>query len=357
MVWKAEQNVFTGQTRPKERAQLRPLTPCLNSIGVVLHVKSSTIIANTRPSAAMDDLSELEKLESGLHELEPIPTDTISLNDASTDEKSRLPRSSTTGLGLSQHSAIWYLQRVQKYSSYIFTAFATMHITNTSIIPLLTQSVPASEPYLLLTRPYYQSPGVEPLMVALPLWGHILSGVAIRVIRRNQNAKRYGDAYSQENKAGFFTKFWPKVSGTSRLGYIFVPLALGHIVLNRAIPRAYKSGGGNVDLAYVSHAFAKHPLVSFAGFAALLSVGCFHMTWGYAKYFGWTPDQVADTGAKRELRKKRRWYIINAVAAAITGLWMAGSFGVVARGGEAAGWVAREYNEMYRMIPIVEKWL
>ncbi|EMF11147.1 uncharacterized protein SEPMUDRAFT_68467 [Sphaerulina musiva SO2202] len=318
-----------------------------------------------------DDISSLERLESGLHELEPIPTDTTSLyeasssidNDDNNDKKSRSrqPNATTTGLGLSQHSAIWYLTRVQKYSSYVFTAFAAMHITNTSLIPLLTQSVPASEPYLLLTRPYYQSPAVEPLMVALPLWGHILSGVAIRVIRRNQNAQRYGDAYSAENKQSFFTnthKFWPKVSGTSKLGYIFVPLALGHIVLNRAVPQVYyKSGGGNIDLAYVSHAFAKHPIVSFAGFAALLGVGCFHFTWGFAKYFGWSPEQVTEFGARRELRKRRRWIVINAIAAAITGLWMAGSFGVVARHGEAPGWVGREYNEMYRMIPLIGRWL
>ncbi|KAI5360684.1 Putative MDM10-complementing protein [Septoria linicola] len=307
------------------------------------------------------DIDELEKLASGLHELEPIPTDTTSLDDASSissGKKPHLSRSSTTGLGLSQHSALWYLTRVQKYSSYVFTAFAAMHITNTSIIPLITQSVPASEPYLLLTRPYYQSPAAEPIMIALPLWGHILSGVAIRVIRRNQNARRYGDAYSRENQDSFFTnKFWPKVSGTSKLGYLFIPLALGHIVLNRAIPQAYKSGGGNVDLAYVSHAFAKHPIVSYAGFAALLSVGCWHFTWGFAKYFGWLPEQVTEYGGGREVQKKRRWYVINAIAAAVTGIWMAGSFGVVARGGEAPGWIGREYNEMYKMIPIVGRWM
>lgn len=59
---------------------------------------------------------------------------------------------STSRLGLSNHSTLWYLNQVQKYSTYLFSAFAGAHIANTSIIPLVTQSVPASESFLLLTR-------------------------------------------------------------------------------------------------------------------------------------------------------------------------------------------------------------
>lgn len=229
-----------------------------------------------------------------------------------------------------------------------------MHITNTSLLPLLTQSVPASESYLLLTRPYYQAPISEPLVIFIPLTTHILSGLAIRILRRNQNAKRYGDAHSKENRAVFFTRFWPNVSGISKLGYLMTPLVLGHMVINRFIPQKM---GENVGLGYVSHAFARHPAISFAGFTALLGVSCWHMTWGWAKWLGYTPDQTTELGAKRALGKKRRWYIINGLAAAVTGLWMAGGFGVVARGGEALGWVGKQYDQMYRMVPIVGRWL
>ncbi|CAK3823141.1 N2,N2-dimethylguanosine tRNA methyltransferase like [Lecanosticta acicola] len=303
----------------------------------------------------MADTEDLERLESGLHELEPMPTHDVA---SSIEDKSSHYQPTTTRPGLSQHSAIWYLTRIQKYSSYAFSAFATMHITNTSIIPLVTRSVPASEPYLLLTRPYYQSPAAEPLMVIVPIWAHVISGVAIRVLRRNQNAKRYGEARSKENKAAFLTRFWPKVSGTSKLGFLLTPLIVGHMAINRLIPKMYSAGGGsNVGLDYVSHAFARHPAISFAGFSALLAVGGFHITWGWAKWLGWTPDQVTEMGSRRELSKKRRWYIINGLSALVTGLWMAGSFGVIARGGAAPGWVGRQYDEMYRMIPIVGKWL
>ena len=60
-----------------------------------------------------------------------------------------------------------------------------------------------------------------------------------------------------------------------------------------------------MNLGYVSHAFAKHPAVSFAGFAALLTIGCFHITWGWAKWLALTPDQTTTTGAERELSKKQ----------------------------------------------------
>lgn len=303
----------------------------------------------------MAETDDLERLESGLHELEPIPTHDA---DFISNEKPSQPQQPTTRRpGLSTPSAIWYLTRIQKYSSYVFSAFTTMHITSTSIIPLVTRSVPASEPYLLLFRPYYQSPAAEPLIVLAPLAAHVWSGIAVRVLRRNQNAKRYGEAHSKDNKAVFLTRFWPKVSGISKLGFLFSPLVVGHMVINRFIPKAHSRGSGNVGLDYVSHAFAKHPAISFAGFTALLAVGNWHNTWGWAKWLGWTPDQVTELGASRQLSKKRRWYIINGISALVTGLWMAGSFGVVARGGEAPGYVGRQYDEMYRMIPIVGKWL
>lgn len=297
-------------------------------------------------------------LESGLHEIDPSPVEDFDDEvEPSINEKQPPPsRSTTNGVGLSHHSTTYYLLAVQKYSSYVFSAFAAMHITNTSLIPLVTRSVPASEPYLLLTRPYYQSPVAEPLIVIAPLYAHVLAGIALRITRRNRNARRYGNAYSAENQKSFFVKFWPRLSAVSKLGYQFVPLAIGHMVINRGIPK-FAQGGANVDLAYVSHAFARHPVVSFVGFAALLGVGCFHMTWGWAKWLGYTPLQVTSSGAERELSKKRRWYTINGIAALVTGLWMAGSFGVVAKGGAAPGWVGKQYDEMYRMIPVVGRWM
>ena len=295
-----------------------------------------------------------------MQELDPSPVDETpsgTTQDNYFPDSSQPSSKNTIGLGLSQHSPIWYLTRIQKYSSYAFSAFAAAHIANTSLIPLATQSVPASEPYLLLTRPYYQSwPIAEPLLIIAPLVAHIGSGIALRIYRRNLNAKRYG-AETEAQRRQFSTELWPTLSGISKLGYLGLPLLLGHTFINRGIPNQLPGGSSNINLSYVSHAFAKHPIVSFAGFAALISVTVFHTTWGWAKWLGFTPDQTTTMGAERQLVKKRRWYIINGVAAAMTALWMAGGFGVIGRAGEAGGWVGRQYDQMYQRIPIIGKWM
>ena len=70
---------------------------------------------------------------AGLTEVDPSPVDETPADfksdyfpDASS---SRSNGTSFLGLGQhSHHSAIYYLSRVQKYSSYVFTAFAAAHV-------------------------------------------------------------------------------------------------------------------------------------------------------------------------------------------------------------------------------------
>ncbi|KAF2157149.1 hypothetical protein K461DRAFT_273284 [Myriangium duriaei CBS 260.36] len=258
-----------------------------------------------------------------------------------------------TIFGHDARSLPWYLMKVQRYSSYAFTVFAAMHITNTAIIPLVKQSVPASEPYLLLTRPYYQSPLAEPIVVAAPLIAHIGAGVAMRLYRRHTNLQMYG-AESRDDKRKIA---WPAMSGTSKLGYLFLPLLAGHVFINRAIPIQVHGGSSSVNLSYVSHAFAKHPAISFFGFATLIVVGVSHTTWGMAKWLRLAPTQIAGIGREGQLAKKKRWWLVNATTTVIAGIWLAGGLGVIGRGGEASGWVAREYEELYKAIPLIGKWM
>lgn len=318
----------------------------------------------------MDDTDELSRQPS-LQEIEPSPVeetpssayddyfpptgqdDRSSSNSGDAGARPASPPKRSSTFGLNSHSPIWYLTRIQRYSSYTFTIFTAFHITNTSLIPLVTQSVPASEPYLLLTRPYYQSPIAEPLLIALPLVAHVGAGLALRLYRRRQNLEMYGaESRSDRRKVA-----WPKLSGTSLLGYAFLPLLAGHAFVNRVVPLQVQGGSSSINLSYVSHAFAKHPAVSFAGFGALITVGVWHNVWGWAKYLDWTPAAVTRSGNDGQISRKRRWYVINAVAAVIAGLWMAGGMGVVGRAGEVGGWVGREYDELYRSIPLVGRWM
>lgn len=241
------------------------------------------------------------------------------------------------------------VRRVQKYSSYAFTVFASMHIANTSIIPLITKSIPESNRYLLLTRPYYQSVFAEPLLVALPLIAHVSSGIALRLYRRRQELYRYGAETQRDRK----TIPWPALSGISALGYVLLPLSGFHLFTTRILPMYMHGDNSMISLSYISHGFALHPYISFAGFTAMVSIGAWHVTWGLSKWLGLTPSDVKHTDSSKHLTKKRRWYAINAVSALVAGLWLAGGLGVVARGGKTDGWVGREYDELYNSMPLI----
>lgn len=300
---------------------------------------------------------------SELQELEPSPVEESPYEHASDyfpasskDSPSGLPppvlsRNNTSGLG--NHSVVWWLVRIQKYSSYAFTLFTTAHIANTALIPLATRSVQTSDTYLLLTRPYYQSSLFEPIVVGIPLWTHILSGVGLRLYRRRQAALRYGAENHRERKS----IPWPKLSGTSALGFALTPLVAGHMFVNRLLPLWQEGGNANIGLEYVSHGFAKHPLLSFAWFVPLIGVMSWHVTWGWAKWLGWNPAQVTEGGQEGQIKRKRRWWAVNGVSAVIATVWMAGGLGVIGRGGGALGWLGKEYDMLFSRIPIIGKWL
>ncbi|KAI9885323.1 MAG: Trimeric GatFAB AmidoTransferase(AdT) complex subunit [Watsoniomyces obsoletus] len=269
-----------------------------------------------------------------MDELDPSPVDedpvVLSLDSLPSSHSSdvdikrsndTLNRSST--LGLSGHGTVYYLSRIQKYSSYTFAVFLSMHITNNAIIPLFTRSVVASEPYLLLTRPFYQSPLAEPLIVALPLMAHISSGIALRVYRRIYLSRRYGADSSLERRG----LAWPKLSGTSLLGYFLLPFAAGHVFVNRILPLWIEGGNSGIGLSYVSHGFAKDPVTSFVGYTLLIGLASWHVVWGMAK------------------------------CVVLAGVWLAGGLGVVGRGGLVTGWVGRGYDELYKRIPLIGRWL
>lgn len=93
------------------------------------------------------------------------------------------------------------------------------------------------------------------------------------------------------------------------------------------------------------------------GYAVFVCVGAWHVVWGWARWVGATPGQVGEGGVGGQLRRKRRWYVVNLVSVVVAGLWMAGGLGVVGRGGEMRGWLGRGYDVLYRRIPIVGRWI
>ncbi|KAH7077526.1 hypothetical protein BKA63DRAFT_267267 [Paraphoma chrysanthemicola] len=298
----------------------------------------------------------------GLTEVDPSP---VEETPAEYKEKSYFPdqqqgeswgpgadgvkRTGTLGLRLGDHGVVWWLTRTQRYTSYAFTLFTAFHITNTSLIPLVTRSMHSANRSLLLTRPYYQSPIAEPLLVGIPLVAHVASGIALRLYRRRQALRRYG----AETRGDRRTIPWPALSGTSALGYALVPLASFHVWTTRILPLYAHGDSSLINLSYISHGFASHPFISFAGFSALVTIGTWHIVWGAAKWLGWAPSQVSPNESQKALVRKRRWYTINGISAVVAGLWLAGGLGIVGRDGKVVGWIGKEYDELYRYIPFL----
>lgn len=241
-------------------------------------------------------------------------------------------------------STVYYFTKLQKYSSYAFTVFAGLHIVNTSFIPLFTQSVSASETYLLLTRPYYQSFPLEPLLVGLPIALHVSAGFALRLRRRNVNLVRYGAIYLPiSTRFERRLKVWPPMSWPCLTGYLLVPLIGGHVLVNRILPWVYEGDSSNVGLGYFAHSFAKHQVLSTLSYVSLIGVAVSHFCWGFCR---WNGLIIAGDGEKA--RQRRR--LINSVSGALATVWMAGGLGVIARGGRADGWIGQGYDMLLRHI-------
>lgn len=259
------------------------------------------------------------------------------------------------------------VSRIQRYSSYAFTIFSSVHLATASLIPLATRSVPASESYLLLAREIYQTRLSEPLLVFVPIAAHVAAGVGLRLVRRSQNARRYGSG-SSSGGGGRRTASsnWPPFSLIAASGYGFAVTIAAHVFLNRLLPVAVQGDSSDIGLAYIAHGFARHPIVAWLSYGAFLAAASGHMVWGWARWLGvaqraaWTsPDLLrgADRdrsvgGGVREpkaLQKRRRhtWLAVQGGVLLTFCLWASGGLGVVARGGPVQGWVAKVYDELY----------
>lgn len=249
--------------------------------------------------------------------------------------------------------------------------FTALHLTNVSLIPAMTRTVPSSETFLLMTREIYQTTLSEPLIVFVPVLAHVGSGIALRLLRRWQNMERYGgrtpglhalgqlrDSLSGESNGGA-VRLWPRLSWISVSGYALTVCYGAHVFMNRVLPLLVEGDSSNIGLAYVAHGFARHPLTSYGAYLALLGTASGHMVWGMAKWLGWAPSTnswrgergvvvVADKKTRR--RRRTKWLGVHGVAVGVAVLWAVGGLGVVARGGLAEGWVGKVYDGLFEHV-------
>lgn len=287
-----------------------------------------------------------------MQDMEPSPVDEDppSLPSPSTTSSSKQP---TNFLGLTPSRTTQLLLSLQKYSTVGPAIYLAMHYTNTALIPLVTRNIHTADTLLLLTRPYYQSFPLEPLLIFAPVLTHVLSGVTLRIHRRRINAKRHG-AESHADRAGIP---WPKFTLTSALGYALYPMFVAHVLVNRITPQKVDGGSSSVGLRYFAHGIAKHPVLTNMGYVAMLCVASWHFVTGGAKYLRVSKEFVTDGGDFGARKKRLRGWIVNGVAALVAGCWIAGGLGVIGRGGSGLGWEAKKWDEIYRGVPVIGRWL
>lgn len=95
------------------------------------------------------------------------------------------------------------------------------------------------------------------------------------------------------------------------------------------------------------------------GYGALVGVGIWHFVGGAAKWLRLSSEFVEEGGDYGRVKKRRRGWVVNGVAAFVAGLWMLGGLGVVGRGGKSVGlrWEVNAWDEIYMSVPIFGGWL
>ncbi|KAL4780490.1 hypothetical protein BJX76DRAFT_46089 [Aspergillus varians] len=308
-----------------------------------------------------------------MHELDPSPVNEIFPDTSEASEYQPLSEPQKLGwspLGLRGQSWDSWLSTFQRYSTYPPTLFTALHFVNTSLIPIATRSVPESDNYLLLTRPIYQSPVFEHLMLTIPILTHIASGIALRNIRSSRRARLYG---AETRDQRYALSFWPRMSLQARLGYAFAPLLATHVLVNRIAPIMVDGGSSSVSLSFVAHGIARSRVFWVTYYHVFVFVGVYHILGGVASWMGWriTTTRKPRGSKKCSLeghlgyaeseqhvkRRKRMWWNFNRIAGLGACVWLAGAIWVIGNGGEGSGWEAKGWNEIYSQVPVIGGWL
>jgi hypothetical protein len=310
--------------------------------------------------SAAERTRSIDDNPSSLQELDPSPVESPNV-DASNPEKDTesgayFPptRSSiSTTLGLHPTTVSNTLLTLQKYSVVPPSLYLLGHYTSTALVPLFTQDIYSAERTLLLTRPYYQSWPLEPLLIFAPIATHILSGIALRIHRRRISAKRHGgDTFAERRKIA-----WPKVSLTSALGFALYPMLAAHVVVNRVTPLKVEGGSSGVGLRYFAHGIAKHPVMSNIGYAVMVSVASWHFVGGAAKFLKASTEYVTGFGEEGRQKRQRRSWLINGIAALVAAGWIAGGLGVIGRAGAGTGWEAKNWDAILQQVPLLGNYM
>lgn len=172
---------------------------------------------------------------------------------------------------------IWKaLRSVQRYSSYSFSAFLTMHAASVIAAPVI--SVEAGDATMNFTKAVYQEALLEPALVYIPLSLHIASGAILRFHKNYLHRKHYGGWPSLH-------KVWNSMSSISKTGIALTPLVIGHVYSMRVAPLNVLGDSSAISLEYMAHWIHTHPYFIWSVYPVMVSIAMYHSIMGFRKWF------------------------------------------------------------------------
>jgi hypothetical protein len=205
-------------------------------------------------------------------------------------------------------------QKIQKYSSWAFSGFLTLHMSAMVVTPAI--SVPAAHSVFKFTNAIYQAHYVEPVLVFGSLFLHVASGFVLRSHNVYHNKK-------------YYDKWRFNLNSVSLVGWILVPLVAGHFTATRLGPLFVLGDSSLVSVDYIVYSLHRKGLVPAASMTLMASLAAYHAVYGWAKWLSL-------------YSKNLRWYKCAAVI--IPSVLSVISLYNISSQPQVEGWLASQYD-------------
>ncbi|CAD6574172.1 MAG: hypothetical protein CYPHOPRED_005313 [Cyphobasidiales sp. Tagirdzhanova-0007] len=203
--------------------------------------------------------------------------------------------------------------RVQSASALSFSAFLALHLA----APLAAALGADASGVMLLTREYYQTSLIEPILVWGSLAAHVLSGLTRRALLGSKTKR-----FSLHSIAGF----------------VLIPVALGHSFTHRILPARKGISPSLLSYQFVSYSLFVYPFTSWTGYGVLILAASYHATGGLRTIL---------SGRKKAARLPDSNAGQAGYAAAVGALGL-GLVNLAFEGKEVPLWLARRYAEVVK---------
>ena len=201
--------------------------------------------------------------------------------------------------------------RLQSASALSFFAFLALHLA----APLSAAFKLDASTTMLLTREYYQTSLLEPILV----WGSLAVHVTSSITRRAFQGP-------------------PKKSSSlhSIAGFLLVPCVIGHALTHRILPARRGISPSLLSYQFVSYSLLVHPYTSWLGYGLLSVAASYHAAGGL---------KMILSGRRRAARLPDGNIAKVGYAAVVSGLGL-GLFNLAKNGTEVPLWLCKRYAEV-----------